>query len=70
MNTKWNTTIVDKIKRKLVKLDRELQLSFADSTDHTVIQSVWLQGGIMNRVRGPITNLYNPDSFYKDKLRK
>ena len=57
MNTKWNITITDKIKRKLVKLGRELQLSFADSTDYTATQSDWLQGEIMNRVRELIMNL-------------
>ena len=70
MNTKWDSVTKEKIKRKLAPLGRDLQLIYTNSTDHTVTQSDWLQGRIMNRVKGSITNLYNSESFYKDKLGK
>ena len=70
MNIKWTISITDKIKNKLKNLGRELQLSFADSTNYTATTIDWLQGGIINSIRVAIANLCNPTLFHKDKLGK
>ena len=70
MNIKWTILITDKIKNKLKNLGRELQLSFADSTNYTATTIDWLQGGIINSIRVAIANLCNPTLFHKDKLGK
>ena len=70
MNTKWVSYAMEKIKRKLAPLRRNLQLTYANSIDYTATKSDWLQGRIMNRIRGSIINLYDSITFYKDKLGK
>ena len=70
MNIKWTILITDKIKNKLKNLGRELQLSFADSTNYTATTIDWLQGGIINSIRVAIANLCNPTLFHKDKFGK
>ena len=70
VNTKWITQNKEKMRSKLAKLHRNIELIFADSGDHNLTEREQLPGGIMNAFWGLIVSIIYKDKITVDKLSK
>ena len=57
-NTKWMTNVVDRMRNKIKELDRNIQIIYVNSKAHSTTNSLWLQGRMMNIIRGGIVSFF------------
>lgn len=67
-NSKQITITESVIKAKFYRLGRELEIIFADSKAHYTTKSDWLQGGMLNLIRGKIPSLLKKEDIKKDDI--
>ena len=58
------------MKRKLLALNRNLELITADSSNHELTDSDWLLGRVLTGFWGTCTSTLDISKTIKDKLRK
>ena len=70
MNVKWTASNIEKMKIKLLTINKNAQISTADSKDHDLTENDWLLGGTITAFTGNIVSIFDSTLTLKDLLGK
>ena len=70
VNIKWTTSNIERMKRKLIVLNRNIEMITTDSSNHDLTNYEWLPGGLMTAFWGPIVSVLDTTKITINKIGK
>ena len=70
VNTKWTTLNIERMKRKLIVLNRNIEMITTDSSDYNLTDYEWLPEGLMTAFWGPIVSVLDTTKIIIDNIGK